>query len=179
MAVRLSAGSHKNSRKETLRPTAARTLEAVFDLLAGEVEGRRALDLFAGVGSYGIMALRRGAVFAALVDKSHTAARRMQKAILQFHLEENADIFQEDVFHFLHKTERWSEPFDLIFCDPPYGEIPMSRILGEILDAGLLAHDGVLIFEHSRREAPPDVPPLALRKSRVFGDTTVSIWDRP
>jgi 16S rRNA G966 N2-methylase RsmD len=71
------------------------------------------------------------------------------------------------------------EPFDLIFADPPYEDFVPLRVIEEILDAGMLAHDGVLVFEHSRRHAPPEIPPLALRKSRVFGETTVSIWDRP
>ncbi len=178
MALRLSSGSHRHTHSGELRPTAARTLESVFGILSGEVEGRRVLDLFAGVGSYGVMALRQGASSAVFVDKSHTAVQRMEKAIAQFHLEEQAKIFQEDVFHFLHKADRWLEPFDLVFADPPYNDIPPARVIGEVLEAGLLNHNGVLIFEHSRRQAPPEVPPFTLRKSRIFGETTVSIWDR-
>ena len=70
MAVRLSSGSHRDQHPAELRPTAARTLESVFGMLAGEIEGRRVLDLFAGVGSYGVIALRRGAAMAVFVDKS-------------------------------------------------------------------------------------------------------------
>ncbi|MBU0508281.1 RsmD family RNA methyltransferase [bacterium] len=178
MAVRLSSGSHRHSRPAPLRPTAARTLEAVFDILAGEIEDRRVLDLFAGVGSYGIMALKQGAASATLVDKAHATVRRMLKAVQQFHLDERAFVYHEDVFHFLHRTGG-NETFDLIFCDPPYEELAPAQVIGEIMAAGVLAHGGVLIFEHSRRQAPPDIPPLILRKSRVFGDTTISIWDRP
>lgn len=177
MAIRLSSGSHRRNHQASLRPTAARTLESVFDMLADEVEGRRVLDLYAGVGSYGMLALRRGAALAVFVDKAHEAERRVQKALDQYHLEESAMIFREDVSHFLHKTERWDEPFDLIFADPPYNEIVPGPVIEEILNAGLLAHGGILVFEHSKRHAPPDFESLTLRKSRIFGETTVSIWD--
>ncbi len=179
MAVRLSSGSKRANHRGELRPTAARTLESVFAMLSAEIENRRVLDLFAGVGSYGVMALRRGAAGAVFVDKSHEAEKRMMRTIEKLHLDDRAWIFREDVSHFLHKTDRWMEPFDVIFADPPYNEYLPQRVIEEILDAGMLKHGGVLIFEHSRRNAPPEIPPLVLRKSRVFGETTVSIWDLP
>lgn len=179
MAVRLSSGSRRGTHHPELRPTAGRTLESVFNMLANEVADRRVLDLYAGVGSYGILALRRNAAQAVFVDKSHEAEKRMLRAIGKFHLEDRAHIFREDVLHFLHMTDRWSAPFDLIFADPPYDDVALAPLIIEILDSGLLAHGGVLIYEHSRRQAPPLVPALTLRKSRVFGDTTVSIWDHP
>lgn len=177
MAIRLSSGSRRHEHHQELRPTAARTLESVFDMLSSEVEGRRVLDLFSGVGSYGVMALRKGAASAVFVDKSHEAEKRVAKALEHYHLEEQAAIFREDVSHFLHKTERWDVPFDLIFADPPYQEITPGPVIEEILDAGMLASGGVLVFEHSKRQAPPAFSALALRKSRIFGETTVSIWD--
>jgi 16S rRNA (guanine966-N2)-methyltransferase len=177
MAVRLSSGSRRGERRVELRPTAARTLESVFGILNGELEQRHVLDLFAGLGSYGILALKCGAAHSVFVDKSHEAQRRILQTLSKFHLDECAQVFREDVFHFLHKTERWPQPFDVIFCDPPYEEIQPGTVIEEILDAGVLAHGGVLVFEHSRHHAPPEFPALVLRKSRVFGDTTVSIWD--
>jgi 16S rRNA (guanine(966)-N(2))-methyltransferase RsmD len=177
MPVRLSSGSHKNKTHE-LRPTTARTLESVFAMLAEDIAEKRALDLFAGVGSYGVMALRHDAALGVFVDKAHDAEKRITRAVTQYHLEERAMIFREDVSHFLHKTERWAEPFDLIFADPPYALYTPGPVIEEILASGLLAPQGVLIFEHSKHHAPPEFPSLSLRKSRVFGETTVSIWDR-
>jgi 16S rRNA (guanine966-N2)-methyltransferase len=179
MAVRLSSGSRRREHHAVLRPTAARTLESVFAMLTAEIEGRRVLDLYSGIGSYGVMALRRGAALAVFVDKSHEAERRVQRALAQFHLEERAMIFREDVAHFLHKTERWAEPFQIVFADPPYEEVTPTLVIEAILDAGMLARGGLLVFEHSKHHAPPDIPALSLRKSRIFGEMTVSIWDHP
>ncbi|MBU0692827.1 RsmD family RNA methyltransferase [bacterium] len=178
MAVRLSSGSHRKRSSYEMRPTASRTLEAVFDILMGETEGRRVLDLYAGVGSYGVLALRRDAALSVFVENSRTAQKRIEKALAQYHLEERAMIFREDVSHFLHSAHRWEEPFDMIFADPPYEAVSPGSLVDAIMESGLLALAGVLVVEHSKKHAPPDVPGLLLRKSRVFGDTTVSIWDR-
>ncbi len=177
MAVRLSSGSRKSRSSYEMRPTASRTLEAVFNILMGEIEDRRILDLYAGVGSYGILALRRDAALSVFVDNTRTAQKRMEKALSQYHLEERAMIFHEDVSHFLNATHRWEEPFDIIFADPPYEAVTPTPLVEAIMKSGFLAPKGILVVEHSKKYAPPDYPGLVLRKSRVFGDTTVSIWD--
>ena len=48
--------------------------------------------------------------------------KRMVRAIAQYHLEDRAQSFREEVAIFLHKADRWAAPFDLIFADPPYHE---------------------------------------------------------
>jgi 16S rRNA (guanine966-N2)-methyltransferase len=178
MAIRLSSGSRRHTHGGELRPTAARTLESVFNLLVGEVAEKSVLDLFSGVGSYGILALKHGAASAVFVDRAHEAERRTQRALEQFHLTDRAAFCREEVAHFLHNSARWNAPFDLIFADPPYDLVLPGPILESIMASGLLAANGVVVFEHSKRHAPPELPGLALRKSRVFGETTVSIWDR-
>ena len=177
MAVRLSSGSRRAFHTPELRPTAARTLESVFSMLNGELEDRRVLDLYSGVGSYGVMALRRGAELAVFVDNTREAEKRVERALRQYHLEAQAMMFREDVAHFLHAPERWTEPFHLIFADPPYNTQPPAPVIEAILESRLLASGGVLVFEHSKRNAPPEFSELQLRKSRIFGETTVSIWD--
>ncbi len=177
MAVRISAGLRRGKTHVELRPTAARTLESVFDMLRADVPETRVLDLFAGIGSYGIMALKQGADVAVFVDKSREAEKRMKRALAQFHLEDRSVVHCEDVHHFLHNAARFTEPFNIIFADPPYERVVPSEMMELILDSKLLAPGGLIVFEHSKRQAPPDIVGLKLRKSRVFGDTTVSIWD--
>ena len=101
----------------------------------------------------------------------------MKRALQQYHLEDRAVVHCEDVQHFLHNAGRFTDPFQIVFADPPYEKVVPAVLLEQVLDSGLLAPGGVFVFEHSKRQAPPDIVGLKLRKSRVFGDTTVSIWD--
>ena len=178
MVQRISSRVRHVEKNRGIRPTAARTLESVFDMLHGEIEGHTVLDLFAGTGAFGILALKKQATLAVFVDSTREAQRQMRKALAQYHLEERAIVFHEDVFHFLNRVAKESRTYDIIFADPPYELYPIIRVVDAVLDARVLAPDGVLVFEHSKHEAPPELDGLVLRRSRVFGDTTISIWDR-
>src|SRR6202046_2254518 len=60
-----------------VRPTSERLGESIFDMLehrfAGQIEGVRVVDLFAGTGALAIEALSRGARFALFVDNGAEA----------------------------------------------------------------------------------------------------------
>ena len=58
----------KAPRGMDTRPTMDQVKEGIFSAIQFEVEGRRALDLFAGSGQLGIEALSRGAREAVFVD---------------------------------------------------------------------------------------------------------------
>ena len=57
------------------RPTMDQVKEGIFSAIQFEVEGRRALDLFAGSGQLGIEALSRGACEAVFVDARRDACQ--------------------------------------------------------------------------------------------------------
>ena len=62
-----------------VRPSLGRVRETLFNWLAGAVEGRDCLDLFAGSGALGFEALSRGARSAVLVDDSRDVAKVLHK----------------------------------------------------------------------------------------------------
>ena len=62
-----------------VRPTADQVKEAIFNIIQFDVEGRRALDLFAGTGQLGIEALSRGARECVFVDLSRDSLRLVKE----------------------------------------------------------------------------------------------------
>ena len=73
--MRVITGTARGRRLEALpgldtRPTTDRVKESVFNVLQFDIEGRQALDLFAGSGQMGIEALSRGAAFCDFVDSA-------------------------------------------------------------------------------------------------------------
>src|SRR5215471_5692601 len=69
---RLRSRALAGPKTATVRPTADRLRESLFNILAhaygDPVAGARVLDLFAGTGALGIEAISRGAAFALFVD---------------------------------------------------------------------------------------------------------------
>jgi 16S rRNA (guanine(966)-N(2))-methyltransferase RsmD len=108
-----------------LRPTPERVRQTVFNWLGQELTGQHCLDLFAGTGVMGFEALSRGATTATLLEIAKPAVQALHenKQLLQA---QDAQIIAQDALHFLsHNTQK----FDVIFCDPPYNQGWLTKIL--------------------------------------------------
>jgi 16S rRNA (guanine966-N2)-methyltransferase len=127
MKMRISGGSARGilldvpSGVEYLRPATDFLREAVFSSLGQIVRNALVLDLFAGVGSYGLEALSRGASGCVFVEKSRVAAdaidgniKKVKKSAARSF---TTKVLCQDVFVFV---ESCAAEFDIIFIDPPY-----------------------------------------------------------
>jgi len=158
-----------NVPKDGLRPTMERAREAVFSSLAAKIPGARVLDLFAGSGSLGLEAWSRGAASVTAVEKVSGHWKILQGNFQS--LAGDPDLgswqaIQADVYEFL---KRGAGPFDLIFADPPYDEADLSKLLEAV--GGVLAPDGILVFEMRSRGAVEVPEPWKLLKEKKYGGT--------
>jgi len=70
-------------------------------------------------------------------------------------------------------------PYNVIVLDPPYDDPEGLATVERVSCSGLLAPEAIVVFEHGKRVAPPtEVGPLRLRRTRLYGDTAVTIWQR-
>jgi 16S rRNA (guanine966-N2)-methyltransferase len=112
-----------------VRPTAEEVRAALLDALAGEIEGARVLDLFAGTGALGLEALSRGARSADFVEFRPSSLHALRANVAALGLSRRTRIFTRDAIPFAEALG--AESYDIAFADPPYG----SRILDRVLDA--------------------------------------------
>lgn len=145
----------KSVREGILRPATDYIREAVFSSLAINIPGKRVLDLFCGVGSYGLEAISRGASGGVFIDINRKIISALQYNITAVDKNfENLDTKIElcDVFKWLKVRQEYVKSalhlqFGLIFVDPPY-DIARERwqeIL--LLIEPFLSSCGYLIFE--------------------------------
>lgn len=68
-------------------------------------------------------------------------------------------------------------PYDVIMLDPPYDDPEIGDVVRRIGRAALLGRGGYLVLEHSKRAAPPSgADGLMFCRTRLYGDTAVTIW---
>jgi len=167
----------KVPKGRTLRPTAARVKEALFNILPHDLSGNKVLDLFAGTGNVTIEALSRGAAEATLVDSSAESGKVIRENLRRLHLAERTRVWIMPVPRALRALGRRGETFDLIFLDPPYEHQWIDATLKIVAQGGLLRNFGVLIAEHSIREkVEPRYHLLALNDQRRYGSTLLSFF---
>jgi 16S rRNA (guanine(966)-N(2))-methyltransferase RsmD len=162
-------------RERSLRPTSDRVKESIFNILRGEIEKRRVLDLFAGTGNLGIEALSRGAKKVVFVEKGRHALRLIQKNLVQFGFEGRSEVLSIDASRAVGVLRQRGETFDVIFMDPPYEKGLIEKTLLKLSFHPVYHRDSLLVIEHHRREAlPPILDGWNLVRQRQMGETVIS-----
>ena len=180
MALRIIAGDFGGRKIQSVdglktRPTASRTREAVFNILATEITGSRVLDLFAGTGAFGIEALSRKAESAVFVDCESKSIAVIQANIKLLGLENNTEVIRWDLLKNFNCLHPYHAVFDLVFMDPPYEQKMIEPALEYIHQTRALSLNAKIIIEHSRREAVvPGQLPFEVVDQRKYGKTRVT-----
>ncbi len=179
--MRVISGDRKGHRigagkRAGLRPTSDRAKESIFNVLRGEVMGKRILDLFAGAGSLGIEALSRGAEQVTFVDASLRSINVLRENLDNLNLKDRSKVIRSDAVKALGKLE---QSFHLIFADPPYLKGFAQRIISRIAQSEVLSIGGILILEHHKKEtfSYPEEH-LSLLKQKKFGDTVITFLQK-
>ena len=134
--MRIIAGEWRGRRLtappgEVTRPTADRTRETLFNMLAsrlGSFEGVNVVDLFAGSGALGLEALSRGAASCLFVEQDADAVKSIRKNIESLDARTRTTVQQASVM----SLGPAKAPHDLILLDPPYdtgaGHVAIDRL---------------------------------------------------
>lgn len=159
-------------RGDTTRPTADRTREALFSMLAsrlGSFEGLAVADLFAGSGALGLEALSRGAASCLFVEQDKTALDALKANIARLGAK-GAEVRATSALALGPAVK----PLDLILMDPPYatgaGAVALDK-LGRLGWAG----PGTWISIETAKAEEIEVAGFEIDTSRVHGKARLTL----
>src|SRR6202140_5534014 len=164
-----------------IRPTPDRLRESVFNILIhaydDPIQEARVLDLFAGTGALGIVAISRGAAFALFVDNGAEARALMRNNVEALGLGGVKKVFRRDATHL--GPAHPMEPFSLVFLDPPYRLKLAEKALVSLREGGWLTPRGLLVVEEAK--AAEFAPPEGFEEleRRVYDDTEFVLLRSP
>jgi 16S rRNA (guanine(966)-N(2))-methyltransferase RsmD len=142
------------------RPALARMRNSLFNILAGKMDGKRVIDLFAGTGSIGFEALSRGAGYCLFVENNRTCLECLRKNISRLNVENQTKVLFIDAFNIISYPAKagTDEQFDYIFIDPPYKYYDIQHLrdklfslIDEFARDKILSPEGMIIVEHRTR----------------------------
>lgn len=125
-----------------LRPTPDRIRETLFNWLQGTINNARCLDLFAGSGALGLEALSRGAAEVVFIEKHLATAKQLTQNLIL--LKTTNLVINNDAKHYLQEE---TEPFDIIFLDPPFRNNILPDCLNTLIERRLLKEGGLIYLE--------------------------------
>jgi len=162
-------------RGDSVRPTADKVKQSIFNMIQFGVDGADILDIFCGSGALGIEALSRGAASAVFVDIDKRAVATTRVNLKHTKLREKATILNSDYKIFIKNCTN-EKKYDIMFADPPYEFGVLSDLMANIADLGLLKDDGLLVFEGGKSLTPLEHSSFSLKKNARYGDTVVLIY---
>ena len=186
--MRIISGSFKGKKillpKDKLtRPLKDLTKESIFNilkhskLLKVELENSNILDLFSGVGSFGLECLSRGAKNVTFLESYKEVLSVLKKNIDNLNQQNQTKVIEKDIFS-ENTLKLLNDKFDIIFMDPPYKEKKLSYLLNAITELKLLNTGGIIIIHRHKKEEDdlPEEFSLILEKNYgiskiIFGNT--------
>lgn len=178
--MRIVAGKFRGKQllspeDDSIRPTADRVRESVFNILASRVgphfDGLAVLDLFAGTGALGLEALSRGAATVVFVDTGAEARGLIRDHIEAFGAGGVAKLLRRDATNL--GPAGTMGPVDLVFLDPPYGQGLGTLALIALKSGGWLKPETILVLEEGVAIAVDLPEGFALDDRRTYGAAAV------
>jgi len=160
--MRIIAGTFRGKKilepKDNLtRPLKDLTKESIFNILNHSnkldlnLRNSNILDLFSGVGSFGIECLSRGAKFVVFAEKYEAVLPVLKKNLQSLKSIENYEIIEQDIYN-NNFFSNFDKKFDVIFIDPPYKDKNLNLLLNIIKNKKILKENGVLVIHRHKDE---------------------------
>ena len=113
------------------------------------------LDIFSGVGSFGIECLSRGADNVTFIENYKEALLVLKRNLLDLKLNDYR-IIEKNAYDNNTLTEL-DQKFDLIFLDPPYKHKNLEILLNNIQNKVLLKENGIIVL-HRHKDTKDSFP---------------------
>mgnify|MGYP001231627351 CR=1 FL=1 len=160
--MRIVSGNFKGKKillpKDKLtRPLKDLTKESIFNiikhskLLNRNLENSNVLDLFSGVGSFGLECLSGGAASVTFLESYKEVLTILKKNINNLEQQNYSKVIEKDIFK-ENTLKELNDKFDIIFVDPPYKEKKLTDLLITIIKLKLLNDSGVIIIHRHKKE---------------------------
>ena len=160
--MRIISGSFKGKKivqpKDIkTRPLKDLTKESIFNIINHSnkfkinLESSNILDLFSGVGSFGIECLSRGVKNVVFIENYKGVLPILKKNLENLKSKKNYEIIEydinnKDIFSNLNKK------FNIIFLDPPFKDKNLENLLLNIYHAKILDKKSIIIIHRHKNE---------------------------
>ena len=160
--MRIIGGSFKG--KKLLQPNDTRTRplkdltkESIFNIIHHSkkfkinLNSSVVLDIFSGVGSFGIECISRGVKNVVFIENYRNVLNVLKKNLINLKSVSNYKVIENNVYDEKIYSSLKNK-FDIIFLDPPYKDKDFVSILLKIKEKNLLSPNGVVILHRHKNE---------------------------
>jgi len=156
------------------RPLKDLTKESIFNIIKHSnkfkinFEKSYILDLFSGVGSFGLECISRGAKFVTFVENYKEVLPILKRNLSNLKVINNFKIIEKNILNDLDFNSL-NQKFDIIFLDPPYKDKNLLIVLNKIIESKILSNNGIMIIHRHKKELDDFPKNLEIIEKKIYG----------
>ena len=159
--MRIISGTFKSKKifepkDSSTRPLKDLTKESIFNIIVHSnklkvnIKNSFVLDLFSGVGSFGIECISREAKHVTFIENYRGVLPILKKNLLSLEVDQRYQVVEQNILDGIN-LKNLINKFDIIFLDPPYKEKNLQKILDNISNEKLLKTNGIIIIHRHKK----------------------------
>ena len=177
--MRIISGSFKGKKilepKDLItRPLKDLTKESIFNIIKHsnkfkiDLNKSNVLDLFSGVGSFGIECLSRGVRKVIFVENYNKVLPILKNNLAHLKSNINFEIIEKDIINSNIFSEL-NEKFDVVFLDPPFKENGINNILIKISEEKILNKNSIIIIHRHKSKVDNFSTNFKIIEEKIYG----------
>jgi 16S rRNA (guanine966-N2)-methyltransferase len=178
--MRIISGFLKGKKIDFLKSATTRPLrdfvkESFFNIIkhSSQIDtsilNSNVLDLYSGIGSFGLECVSRGAKKITFVENDSKALSVLKKNILQLKIDKKCNVFETKIISFLNRLRK-DDKYEIIFLDPPFSENFFIKEL-EIIKSSHIYNKNHVIIIHRQNNCDEDL-------SKIINITMIKKYGR-
>jgi 16S rRNA (guanine966-N2)-methyltransferase len=141
----------KNSNTRPLKDSVKENIFNILkhsNLISIQIEDSKILDLYAGVGSFGIECISRGAKKVTFIEQDKNAANILKENLNKLSATNKARIINKKIEDIL--KDKMDEKYRIVFLDPPFADFNFIKTLDLIKKNEIFETNHLIIIHRER-----------------------------
>jgi len=181
--MRIISGFLKGKKIDFLQSSTTRPLrdfvkESIFNVIKHSnlidvtLENANVLDLYSGVGSFGIECISRGAKKITFVENDNKALTILKKNIDHLKIENKSEVVGTKIISFVNQLNK-KKKFEIIFFDPPFAENFFIEELKIIKNANICSKNHLIIIHREEKSKDDFLEVMKIVMTKKYGRSKV------
>ena len=180
--MRIISGSLKGKKFNFLKNKKTRPLkdsvkENIFNILMHsnliktKIESSSVLDLYSGIGSFGIECISRGAKKVTFIEQDENTSNVLKVNLNKLSIINKSKIYNGKIESFLNK--KFKNKFDIFFLDPPFADFKFINDLTSIKKNKIFQKKHIVIVHRERKTQDDFKNLLDVIEIKIYGRSKI------
>jgi len=169
-----------NPIDKSTRPLKDMVRESIFNIIEHSKitycpikKDTNVLDLYSGIGSFGLECLSRGAKQVYFFEKYIPTLNVLKKNVEALKCESKCKIFEKDIEKIEEVFQVTAVKFNLVFLDPPFLKKNLNTIIDKICNMKILSNNALIIIHRNKNTHEKYSENLEVLRVEKYGNSKI------